>query len=328
MGQKQIRLGRRQFTFALGAAGGLGAAGLLLGRSGHAAGKKAAYPGIQVGYAAITWGDQSSNGTGGARQAVAEISELGYPGIQLRAAITKEWKTPEELKADLAKAKLTFACLSGGGPSADPAKRDAEVERFVNLVKFAKGAGVQAVQATSPKRDEKVDKQAELISFSETLNAIGKATAALGVPLVFHPHMNQIGQDEADVALIMKKTDPKLVKLLLDTGHWAAAGGDPVKAVKEYGKRIVVLHVKDVTDKPELIPPPEPKKEPKKYAFVELGQGKVDFKGVFDALKANKFRGWAIVELDSVPAGRAPKEAAAANKAFLEGLGLAISPSA
>jgi inosose dehydratase len=319
MSHIQSLFGRRQFTRGLGAAGLLSVTGV--GR-GFAAAKKPAFPGIQVGYAAITWGDTSASGGGGARQAITDISAVGYPGIQLRAAITKEWKTPEELKGDLAKAKLTFACLSGGSPSADLSKRDAEVEKFLTLVKFAKGAGVLSVQATSPKRDDKVDKQAELEAFAETLNVIGKGTAALGVPLVFHPHMGQIGQDPAAVAVIMKKTDPKAVKLLLDTGHWAAAGGDPVKAVNEYGKRIAVLHVKDVTDKPD------PAKPEKKYTFVELGQGKVDFKGVFSALKAQKFQGWAIVELDSVPKDRAPKAAAAANKAFLEGLGLVIAPTA
>ena len=324
MRHNQNLLGRRHFTLGLGAAG---LVTLVRGGRAQAGGKKPVFPGIQVGYAAITWGDLSSSGSGGARQAVTEISALGYPGIQLRAAITKEWKTSDELKADLAKAKPTFACLSGGSPSADPAKRAAEVEKFVTLVKFAKGAGALAVQATSPKRDEKVDKQVELASFAETLNAVGKATAELGVPLVFHPHMGQIGQDPADVAVIMKKTDPKAVKLLLDTGHWAAAGGDPVKAVQQYGKRIVVLHVKDVSDKPD-IRDTDPKKEARKYSFVELGQGKVDFKGVFNALKANKFQGWAIVELDSVPKDRAPKDAAAANKAFLESLGLVIAPLA
>jgi inosose dehydratase len=318
---EKTAFGRREFTLGLGAAG---IATLVAGR-GHAAAKKGTYPGIKVGYATITWGDAAADGKGGgARQAIAEISELGYPGVQLRAAITKEWKTPEELKADLDKVKLTFACLSGGGPSADPAKRAAEVEKFTTLVKFAKGAGALSVQATSPKRDEKVDKKAELESFAETLNAVGKATAELGVPLVFHPHMNQIGQDPADVEVIMKKTDPKYVKLLLDTGHWAAAGGDPVKAVHQYGKRLHVLHIKDVADR---TPAPDDK-DTKKYQFVELGQGKVNFKGVFDALKKNKFQGWAIVELDSVPKERKPKDAAAANKEFLEKLGLLVSASA
>ena len=306
--------GRREFTISAGA---VGLAALVGGRGAEAG--LAAAPGIRIGYAAITWGDKS------VKTAIGEIAEAGYPGIQLRGNITKDYQTPAELKADLDQAKLTFACLSGGGPSADPAKRQEEVDKFVKAVEFAKGAGVLAVQATSPKRTTDKIEKAELESFADTLTAIGKKTAELGVPLVFHPHMAQIGQDPADVEVILKRSNPRYVKLLLDTGHWAAAGGDPVKAVKKYAKRIAVLHIKDVKDKePSTTPGPDGKIDTKKYVFVELGQGKVDFKAVFAALKAARWKGWAVVELDSVPAGRAPKEAAVANRKFLESLGLSV----
>jgi inosose dehydratase len=310
--QLDLLLGRRQFSLGVGAAG---LATLLGGRAGQAfaAGKKDAFSGIKIGYAAITWGDDKVH------QAITDIAAAGYSGIQLRRSITKDWKTPEELKAELAAAKLTFACLSGGGPLADPAKRAEEVEKFLEPVKFAKAAGALAVQATSPNRGDRptVDK-AELEAFADTLTAIGKETAKLGVPLVFHPHMNQIGEKPEDVAVIMKRADPKVVKMLMDVGHWAAAGGDPVAAIRQYGKRIAVLHIKDVTDQ-------EPSEKSKnKYKFVELGQGKVDFKGCFDALKAVGFKGWAIVELDSVPKERNPKDAAVANKTYIEELGAKV----
>jgi inosose dehydratase len=299
-GWELLRPGRRGFLVGAGATGLMA----LAPRAGRAA-AKAASAGISIGYAAITWGDK------GSRTAISEIAGAGYSGIQLRLNILKEFESPEVLKAELTKAKLTFACLSGGGPSADPAKRQAEVDKFLEGVKFAKAAGALAVQATSPRRGATVTAE-ELKSFAETLNAIGKQTAALGVPLVFHPHMNQIGQSPEDTEAIMKGSDPKYVKLLLDTGHWAAAGGDPVKAIKTYAKRLGMLHIKDVKDKAAA------EAGGNKYEFVELGQGKVDFPAVFAALKSAGYKGWAVVELDRVPEGRAPKDAAAANKAFLE----------
>jgi inosose dehydratase len=287
---------RRHFTLGLGAA----AAGAWVARRASAAGKPAGD--IAVGYAAITWGEK------GARQAITEIAQVGYPGIQLRSNILKEFPSPEALKAELAKNHLTFACYSGGGPASDPAKRAAEVDKFMTGAKFARAAGALAVQATSGKRPDKVD-PAELKQLGLTLNEIGKRTAELGFPLVLHPHMGQLVQNPEDVDGVMAATDPRYVKLLLDTGHFAAAGGDPVKAIKTHGKRLGMLHIKDVADKPG---------EKKGYQFVELGQGKVDFRAVFTALRASGFHGWAVVELDSVPAGRAPKDAATANKQFLE----------
>jgi inosose dehydratase len=293
MRRELLRSGRRRFLVGAGAAG----LAAVAPRAGRAAAKTPA--GISIGYAAITWGDR------GAKTAITEIAAAGYTGIQLRLNILKEFETPEALKAELAKNKLTFACLSGGGPGADPAKRQAEVDKFLEGAKFAKAAGALSVQATSPRRGEKVTPE-ELKSFAETLNAIGKRTAEMGLPLVFHPHMNQIGQNPEEVDAIMKASDPKYVKLLLDTGHWAAAGGDPVKGIKAHAKRLAMLHIKDVKDKAPG------------YEFVELGQGKVDFPAVFAALKSVGYKGWAVVELDRVPEGRAPKDAAIANKAFLE----------
>jgi inosose dehydratase len=55
------------------------------------------------------------------------------------------------------------------------------------------------------------------------------------------------------------------------------------------------------------------------YRFVELGRGKVDLPAVFNALHTVNFRGWAIIELDSVPdpAGT-PKESAVICKKYME----------
>jgi inosose dehydratase len=262
---------------------------------------------INFAYAAITWGEA------GVKKAIAEISAAGFPGVQLRSNILKEYADPSVLKADLAKAKLTFACYSGGGPSADPAARAKDLEKFMVGAKFAKAAGALCIQATSPKRGAGPTDPATLKAFGETLTAIGKETAAIGLPLGFHNHMGQIGQNPDEVDAILAASDPKYVKLLLDTGHYAAAGGDPTKAIKEHGKRLVLLHIKDVADKPD-----PNHATPTKYTFVELGQGKVNFPSLFAALKSVGYTGWTVVELDSVPAGRAPKDAAIANKAFLE----------
>jgi inosose dehydratase len=52
---------------------------------------------------------------------------------------------------------------------------------------------------------------------------------------------------------------------------------------------------------------------------VELGRGRVDLPAAFAALKEIKFRGWAVIELDSVPdKSRTPKECAQISKQYVE----------
>ncbi|MDB5264340.1 MAG: xylose isomerase, partial [Adhaeribacter sp.] len=61
------------------------------------------------------------------------------------------------------------------------------------------------------------------------------------------------------------------------------------------------------------------------YIFVELGQGKVDLPGVFKALQQVKFKGWGIVELDSVPEKeKTPRQCGEITRAYLNSIGIKV----
>jgi inosose dehydratase len=101
---------------------------------------------------------------------------------------------------------------------------------------------------------------------------------------------------------------------LLDVAHFQQGGGDPVQAIRSYHDRLLFLHIKDLESPVPGAAPGAPS-----YRFVELGRGTVDLKGVFAALRDVRFRGWAVVELDSVPdPRRTPKESAIISKRYLE----------
>jgi inosose dehydratase len=52
---------------------------------------------------------------------------------------------------------------------------------------------------------------------------------------------------------------------------------------------------------------------------VELGRGRVDLPAVFAALDEVKFKGWAVIELDSVPdKSRTAKECGQISKSYLQ----------
>jgi hypothetical protein len=111
------------------------------------------------------------------------------------------------------------------------------------------------------------------------------------------------------------------VKLELDIAHYQMGGGDPVKAIREYKDRLLFLHIKDL----ETPVPGATGDLSRSYRFVELGRGKVDVAGVMKALEDVTFRGWAVVELDTVPGGvRTPKESTRIAKTYLETLGYSV----
>ena len=54
---------------------------------------------------------------------------------------------------------------------------------------------------------------------------------------------------QPELDMVMELTDPKLVYLVLDTGHAALGGIDPVKALRDYYPRIASMHLKDAEAK-------------------------------------------------------------------------------
>ncbi|MEV0277343.1 sugar phosphate isomerase/epimerase [Streptomyces sp. NPDC050610] len=72
-----------------------------------------------------------------------------------------------------------------------------------------------------------------------------------GLGIVVHPHADTHIDSEAHVERFLDATDPDLVNLCLDTGHYAYCGGDSVKLIETYGERIGYLHLKQVA--PEIL---------------------------------------------------------------------------
>jgi inosose dehydratase len=264
---------------------------------------------IRFGYAAITWGGDDLT-------AIKEVSELGFPGIQLRSNLLKTYgDKPAAIKEILQQHKLQFVALSGGGPSGGSDYDEAQViDTQVKQATFLRDAGGLYLQMTDSARPKAGKPAAEdFKKLARTLTEVGKRIADLGIQLGYHNHMNSLGEAPDEVDRIMDAVDPRYVKLELDIAHYAQGGGDPAKAIRKYGDRILFLHIKDV----ESVTPSDNQKNT--YRFVELGRGRVDLPAVFAALKAVKFRGWAIIELDNVPdKSGTPKASAMISKKYVE----------
>ncbi len=271
---------------------------------------KAAPAKIRFGYASITWGGKDE-------QAIEDIAAVGFKGIQLRANVLEEYgNRPAALRDLLAKHRLEFVALSSGGVKIDPAKEADEVATHTRHAAFVKDAGGDYLQVTDSARPKGRKPEADDFKrLGRIITEIGKRTADLGIPLGYHNHMNSLGEAPGEVDAILEAADPRWVKLELDVAHYHQGGGDPVEALKKYRDRLLFLHIKDVES-----PVSGAKGDSSRsYRFVELGSGKVNLMGIFEAVKEIGFRGWAVVELDSVPdKARTPKESALISKKYLE----------
>jgi inosose dehydratase len=259
---------------------------------------------IRFGYTAMTWGDAE-------RQAIDDISAVGFSGIQFRANAVTDFK-PAELKDLLAQHKLTFVALSSGEVSLEEPEAD-QIAKHVANAQFVKDCGGLYLQVLDQlKTYPRTVTPDECRRLGKLLTEVGKRTAGLGIPLGYHNHVNTISEHPANLDLVLENSDPQYVKLELDTAHSVAGGGDPAKTIERYHDRILFLHIKDVVDTPMTAKMKYP------FQWVELGRGKVDLPAVFAALDKVRFKGWAVVELDKVPdSSRTPKECAIISRDYL-----------
>ncbi len=264
---------------------------------------------LKIGYAAITWDGKD-------RQAIEDISAVGYPGIQLRANALTEFPDPQALKDLLAKHRLTFVALSSdGGAPLDPRQQKDAIAKHVKNARYLHEAGgkylqVMATFQKGPFTPADYEKEGQL------LTEIAKQVSDLGIRTGFHNHMGSMGQTPEQVHAILDASDARYLKLELDVAHYQQGGGDPAEAIRRYRNRLLFLHFKDV----------EPAATKSGYQFTELGQGKVNFPAIFAALREVQFRGWGVVELDDERLGvtRTPRQSAEMSKKYLETQGVTV----
>jgi inosose dehydratase len=162
------------------------------------------------------------------------------------------------------------------------------------------------------------DRQWDMLSGG--LNRLGKIAVSAGMRLCYHHHMGTGVMTRADIDRLMASTDPGLVHLLLDTGHLAFAGGDPLVAARAYADRIKHVHLKDV--RPEVAS--KVLRENLSFqdaieagVFTVPGDGAIDFVPILQALADAGYEGWLVVEAEQDPAKANPLEYALKARAYL-----------
>ncbi|MEO1439124.1 MAG: TIM barrel protein [Chloroflexota bacterium] len=146
-----------------------------------------------------------------------------------------------------------------------------------------------------------------------------------GLRTVFHHHVGTWIETPLETQMLMDMTDPDLLGLCFDTGHWRFANADPVNGIEQYADRIWHVHFKDHNpavaqqsrenewDGPTSVG---------KGVFCELGQGDVDFAAVLGLLTHIGYDGWIVVEQDVLPGMGTPKASAQRNREYLKSIGL------
>lgn len=165
----------------------------------------------------------------------------------------------------------------------------------------------------------------EWLVFAEGANKVARAVKEeTGLRLVFHHHCAGYVETPHEVEQLLALTDPNLVGLCLDTGHYQFGGGDPLALLEQNAGRVWHMHFKDCH--PDIAAQSRREgwdyfKSVEKGVFCELGKGAVNFPAIKAELERQGFEGWIVVEQDVLPGMGSPRESARRNREYLKSIG-------
>jgi sugar phosphate isomerase/epimerase len=118
------------------------------------------------------------------------------------------------------------------------------------------------------------------------LNDLGKKAKAAGLQYAYHnhnPEFEKMPDGLPGYDILIKETDPELVKFEVDCGWMVVAGANPVDYFKKYPGRFRMLHIKDFK---RGSAPTIDLSGPGRPEGTDLGTGFIDYKPIFAAGKA------------------------------------------
>ena len=297
---------------------------------------------FRIANAPCSWGviEGIDGERGGYVRVIDEMQETGYAGTELGdwgfmptdpASLTRELDS-RQLSLLASWVSVFLQDASRHQESADDAVRTAKLlaavggrENMIVLGNDPYGDAVRTKHAGRITADLGMS-QEQWQTFATGANYVARCVMdEAGLRTVFHHHIGTWVETPEETRKLMHMTDPTILGLCFDTGHWAFAGGDPVHGIHEFGDRIWHVHFKDHEpnvarqsreqgwDGPTAVG---------RGVFCELGRGDVDFRGVVKALRDIGYAGWIVVEQDVLPGMGTPKESAQRNREYLRSIGL------
>lgn len=295
-----------------------------------------------VGNAPCSWG--TIENTGGERLNYAQmLDELAAAGF--KATELGDWgfmpTDPEKLREEMERRGLE---LTGSWVTVrlyDEAYHQAGVERALKVAALLREvAGPNCTinigddHSSVPERFDNTGRikpehgldAAGWATYIKGINRVAEAVKAeTGLRSALHTHASTYVETPEEIDTFLSLTDPDLVGMVYDTGHYMLGGGDPVEAVYKYAERIWLVHFKDFN--PLVLE--EAKAKHWNYhemiaagIFSELGTGAVDFPRVLKAMQEIGYKGPIIVEQDVLPGMGSPAENAKRNRQYLRSIGV------
>jgi sugar phosphate isomerase/epimerase len=176
-------------------------------------------------------------------------------------------------------AHLTFDMNNLGAAFEDAHALGARYAASGSLHALAGGSGPAAAASRPAMSLDEAQRTADIA------NRIGAAAKRAGLQYAYHNHdaeFADLGGGVIGYDLILRETDPELVKFEIDCGWMIFAGRNPIDYFKKYPTRFPMIHVKDFLT---AAGPGAAAGGASEMLGAELGSGRIDYRPIFAAAK-------------------------------------------
>jgi inosose dehydratase len=239
-----------------------------------------------------------------AERVLREVAALGLAAVEAGPEDLLP-RDPAEVSDVLAGYGLSL--VGGFVPAVlhDADAREKELAFVERRARFFAAAGADVVVLAATSGSESYEAVAELDDDSwwvlfEHLSAVEEICARHGLTVALHHHYGTVIERDDQLRRFLEGCN---TGLCLDTGHLVMGGSDPVEIAELAGNRVNHIHLKDVDrDLARGVATRELsfKEAARRGVFRPLGDGDVDVGEVVGCLEASDYRGWYVLEQDTV----------------------------
>lgn len=214
--------------------------------------------------------------------ALREMKELGFQGFETNIRFVQpQLGRVKKALAELDAIGLVFVGAHTNLPDYEKIGMDKAAEEVSKLAGEARQFGAHALvcsfRGLSPTGEfggEALERKAQ------TLNLAGRRCADAGLTLAYHNHQPEFRNHAAEEIGLLRRTNPKLVSVMMDIGHAWRADPEAISVFESHHGRAYGLHVRDFHD----------------GESVPLGQGEFPLRELAQVIRKTGWSGWLIDE--------------------------------
>ena len=214
--------------------------------------------------------------------ALHDMKELGFQGFETNIRFLQpQLGRVQEARAALDAIGLEFIAAHTNLPDYEKLGMDQAGDEITKVAGQARQFGARAVVVSHHGLSQSGEfTEQALERKAQALDTCGRRCADAGLTLAYHNHQPEFRNHSAEEIGLLRRTDPKLVFLMLDIGHAWLADSDAISLFAAQSARAFGLHVRDFHNR----------------VSVPLGQGEFPLRELAQVIRRTGWSGWLIDE--------------------------------